>query len=538
MKKTCKTILFLVWIHSNILTTANGKPRYTYFSEGETVILMCMGDADANATSWIGPAHNTSIPSPVPEVDDFGNDKIWNTTVYTNGRKINPDIQNFRRLKVVDMGGNGDFDLQISNASTSDEGFYRCEIESVEGKLLTKQYILQLKKPPSNLTIDNETEEDTIIGREDQILKIACNVESGSPPSTILWKHNGTILKTGGPKRIIYEFRTDRTHHNAKFTCEVISNLTDEHLIKTIRLDIKYRPKVLINHNNNMPVFERANTTLCCKIDSNPNISFIFWSKDSIGFTNSRNSSCLLFKRLDRQDSGNYTCFAGNEIGNGSFETTLTVYYPPSVYLEYKNFSINESKRAVQCKADGIPNNITFFRLEHLSDFNEHIRYLDVSSDGIAKLPNMSESKRYQDTGFYLCTASNGVSDEKGNMFQHDKAYLVSTGPPVFVDDNRKIQYGQIGKPMDIRINVFSTSAIKCLDLNAIGRVSSPLPIKNNLTKTVPMKIDFHGVNITVNGTELTFRLSKWNSFESYNVTVSNHFFENYFIVEVRQTGK
>lgn len=111
-------------------------------------------------------------------------------------------------------------------------------------------------------------------------------------------------------------------------------------------------------------------------------------------------------------------------------------------------------------------------------------------------------------------------------------------GPPVFVDNNKEIQYGQIGKPMDIKINVFSSSAIKCIDLNAIGRVSSTLPIKNNMTKTVPLKIDFHGVNITVNGTELTFRLPKLNSFESFNVTVSNHFFENYFIVEVRQTGK
>lgn len=101
---------------------------------------------------------------------------------------------------------------------------------------------------------------------------------------------------------------------------------------------------------------------------------------------------------------------------------------PPSVYLENKNFSMKESERVVHCKGVGEPNNIIFFRLEHLSDFNEHIRYLDVSSDGIAKLPPTIESERYQDTGFYMCTASNGVYDEKGNIFQRAKAYLVSAG--------------------------------------------------------------------------------------------------------------
>ncbi|CAC5394947.1 unnamed protein product [Mytilus coruscus] len=389
---------------------------------------------------------------------------------------------------------------------------------------------------PTNLTIDYETDENTIIGTEDELLKIACNVESGSPPETIYWKQNGRIQQIGGPRRNVFQFRTNRTVHNSTLTCEVVNDITDKPLIKTVRLDIKYKPIVLINREETIPLFEGEKTSLCCEIDSNPHISFMLWLKDSIYITNTMNSSCLFFKHLNRQDKGNYTCLAGNEIGNGSFETTLTVYYPPSVYLENKNFSINESKRVVHCKGDGEPNNITFFRVEHTSYFDEHIRYLAVSPDGIAKLPPMKESKRYQDTGLYLCNASNGILDKKGNIFQRAKAYLVSPGPPVFVAANKKIQYGQVGNPMDITIKVYSTSAIKCLYLNAIGRLSSHLPIKEK-TKTVPLKIDFYGVNITANGKELTLSLLKLNSFGSYNVTVCNHFSVNYFIVEVRKTG-
>lgn len=99
---------------------------------------------DARKIDWIGPAQNSSNPSPVLAVDRFGDANIWNTTTYATGRVINPDIPNFSRLKVVDTGGKRDFDLQISNASIFDEGFYRCEIEPVEGKPMTKNYILQL----------------------------------------------------------------------------------------------------------------------------------------------------------------------------------------------------------------------------------------------------------------------------------------------------------------------------------------------------------------------------------------------------------
>lgn len=75
-----------------------------------------------------------------------------------------------------------------------------------------------------------------------------------------------------------------------------------------------------------MPLLEGENASICCEIDSNPYINFMLWSKEGIGIPNTKNSSCLFFKRLDRKHSGNYSCFAGNQIGNGSFETSLTVY--------------------------------------------------------------------------------------------------------------------------------------------------------------------------------------------------------------------
>lgn len=92
---------------------------------------------------------------------------------------------------------------------------------------------------PYDLKIANETDKKTIIGTEHQILKLICNVESGIPPETITWKLNKRYLKRGGPKRNIYRFVPDRTHHNSNLTCEVTNSLTKMPITKTVQLDIK-----------------------------------------------------------------------------------------------------------------------------------------------------------------------------------------------------------------------------------------------------------------------------------------------------------
>ncbi|CAC5361919.1 DSCAM [Mytilus coruscus] len=401
--------------------------NYKYFSEGETVTLKCM--TGANRVVWDGPALNGSNPSIVEADDSFGKLKKWMITKYTDDLEINQNIPNYKRLTFVSYNESGNFDLEISYASPNDVGYYRCAIDPVRGKLPHyKAYILQLKSMPTNITINNETEEETITGTENQKMKLVCNVESGLPPEKILWEMNGTILKIGGPRRIVYEFYPNRTIHHSNITCEVMNNVTEKPLTKSIRLDIKYKPEVLISRKPLGTLFEGSKKKLCCEINSNPNVMFMLWYKDFKTRIKNTSSLCLVLEQVTRQDSGNYTCLAGNEIGNGSSTTSLVVFYPPTVYVEYNNFSIHKNKRYVYCKADGVPNNFTFFRLEHKSHFDEHIRYLEVTSDGIAELPHTNESHRYQDTGLYMCNASNGVSDRRGKQFQQGEAYLVYNG--------------------------------------------------------------------------------------------------------------
>lgn len=87
---------------------------------------------------------------------------------------------------------------------------------------------------------------------------------------------------------------------------------------------------------------------------------------------------------------------------------------------------------------------------------------------------------------------------------------------------------------MDIIVRVYSTSEIECLNLNAIVSLN----IKDILKKSVHLMMSFHGVNITVNGIEVTFRVAKLLRFQWFNITVCNDFAMSSFILEVRQSGK
>lgn len=86
------------------------------------------------------------------------------------------------------------------------------------------------------------------------------------------------------------------------------------------------KPKVFINQELTTLDIEGSKKKLCCEVETHPNISFILWFKNYNSHISKTNSLCLLFEQLTRQDSNNYTCVAGNEIGNGSFTTSFVVF--------------------------------------------------------------------------------------------------------------------------------------------------------------------------------------------------------------------
>lgn len=100
---------------------------------------------------------------------------------------------------------------------------------------------------------------------------------------------------------------------------------------------------------------------------------------------------------------------------------------PPDIHIHYKNFTIHDDLRKIHCKPEGFPVNYTYGVWEHESEFNEHIRYLNSTENGTLILPKVTEaSDGYQDSGNYICKATNGVPNK--HHFQQGKAFIVSNG--------------------------------------------------------------------------------------------------------------
>ena len=89
---------------------------------------------------------------------------------------------------------------------------------------------------------------------------------------------------------------------------------------------------------------------------------------------------------------------------------------PPVLNVAIGNKKVG--RRILICDAYGVPEQYIYSKWEHVSSFDEHIRFLDGFDNKALFLPYMNESDSYQDNGIYLCTVNNGVADVKGSINQ------------------------------------------------------------------------------------------------------------------------
>lgn len=100
----------------------------------------------------------------------------------------------------------------------------------------------------------------------------------------------------------------------------------------------------------------------------------------------------------------------------------------PVVTVRFIKFNDDSVIGVIQCVSKGEPHSYKYYPWEHRSIFNEHIRYLEATDEGILRLTFTNISNRYQDTGLYICNVSNGVPDYNGNVFQKGRAYIELKG--------------------------------------------------------------------------------------------------------------
>lgn len=104
----------------------------------------------------------------------------------------------------------------------------------------------QISVFPSELNILNVTQVNTVNGKEHTHMRLVCLVKSGKPLEELRWKTNRTIIKHGGPGKLVYSFVPKTTDHNSVYTCEAQNSYMAIPLSKSIHLNIKCKNITLI----------------------------------------------------------------------------------------------------------------------------------------------------------------------------------------------------------------------------------------------------------------------------------------------------
>ncbi|VDH95758.1 Hypothetical predicted protein, partial [Mytilus galloprovincialis] len=177
-------------------------------------------------------------------------------------------------------------------------------------------------------------------------------------------------------------------------------------------------PRVSLERNDShIEIIEGQSLAFRCNADALPEPTNYTWTKMNHSISA---LPTLYIEEVKRKDAGRYICTATNLIGAGNIETELTVFYSPDITMRY-----SPHNEMLSCMPRGNPENYTFYRWEHTSDYGDHVRFLSGSTNGSLIFQNDSGNAiEYQNNGYYKCTVSNGIPDSNGLTNQSASMFM------------------------------------------------------------------------------------------------------------------
>ena len=95
-----------------------------------------------------------------------------------------------------------------------------------------------IAESPTNIAVQNETEEGIIQATAGYPVTINCFVSSGIPNETMIWNYNNIVVAIGGPAFISYTFTPARKDHLKNLTCSASNSNFSQSITKTIQLNV------------------------------------------------------------------------------------------------------------------------------------------------------------------------------------------------------------------------------------------------------------------------------------------------------------
>ncbi|CAC5404052.1 unnamed protein product [Mytilus coruscus] len=136
-------------------------------------------------------------------------------TIYTVGKTVVSFLPDELKQRLTVTGNHiiGEYHLNISNIRESDQGTYEC---LTGGKI--DQQALNVIVGPTNISIENETSDNKIPGKEGQDMTIKCTAVGGQPQPDIKLVILGFTYT--GDQSAQHTFKPQRTNDGSAITCQ------------------------------------------------------------------------------------------------------------------------------------------------------------------------------------------------------------------------------------------------------------------------------------------------------------------------------
>ncbi|XP_022252499.1 irregular chiasm C-roughest protein-like [Limulus polyphemus] len=351
------------------------------------------------------------------------------------------------------MAGNddeGDYSLQIVNAQLVDDAEFQCQVGAAEGVtgIRSTTAILTVLVPPEPPII---VQGDYLRTTSGMTVELTCEARGGRPPAELAWvDEKGEVVEvntyykthqlTDGKRAnaiLTWKFTPKREHHMKSFTCRSENSALKQPALATIKIDVKYAPKIdLIVHSTR--ILENNNVRFTCEVDANPpGVSFKWYRNDEELLDDHR--TVFILNRVTRENNGDtISCEVSNAVGSTKATHTMNVLYGPRIIRNLENVEADLGDRvALLCDVDSNPKANIIWTSEHSSAI--------LGTEPVLVIPNVTP----ETSGEYHCRAT--VS---GFPQITEKIVVFLKGPPIVTA--KKNQFGNEGETVEVECMITS----------------------------------------------------------------------------------
>ncbi|XP_052063073.1 nectin-1-like [Mytilus californianus] len=265
-----------------------------------------------------------------------------------------------------------------------------------------------------------------------------CIVDCGKPPPDVSIMDD---TRPNNTQEVSYTIPTiSRDYHQKSIVCQATSDALDNPMKTTVQISLNLKPLTPIFNTNEVSTEETLPLTVSCTSYGSRTVASFTWTIGGNNVTSSSTISqtvtesnntitvtSILTSSVNKtHNKQSIVCQASNILGRVNANKVLDVKYAPDITVDSPTYTQNDVIRTVSCNPTGNPDSYTYHKWQHKSKYGEVLR--ELNGNKTLLLPDVSELMRYQDTGEYVCTASNGIKDKDNKLEQTGSGYVTVNG--------------------------------------------------------------------------------------------------------------